>query len=105
MYYSIHRLGEVRLGEQTQDQHSSAPTYCSFRFNDKRDSLADARLAKIHGLKNQFQDQRVTGIESYDKAKADMASDTWEKEVKGVEMIVSIARTKPEVSRSPLTFK
>ncbi len=71
----------------------------SHRFNDKRDSLSDAKLSKIHGLRNQFQDQRVTGIESYDRAKADMASDTWENEVKGVEMIVSIARIKPEVRR------
>ncbi len=68
------------------------------RFNDKRDSLADAHLNKIQGLKNSFNDQRVTGVDSYDRAKKDMGSDEWEQEVKGVEMIVSIARQKPEVT-------
>ncbi len=40
----------------------------------------------------------MTGVDSYDRAKKDMGSDEWEQEVKGVEMIVSIARQKPEVT-------
>ncbi len=57
------------------------------------------RLSRIHGVKNQFRDQRVTGIDSYDKAKRDMAKDDdWESEVKGIEMIVAIARDRPEVT-------
>ena len=67
------------------------------KFNDKKESLKTARLAKIRDLTNNISDQRVLGQQSYDQAKRDIESGDWEKEIKGMEMIVSIARDKPEV--------
>ncbi len=96
----VRSCGDVFLLSQTSLKHYFVKKTCNIfhRFNDKRDSLADAHLNKIQGLKNSFNDQRVTGVDSYDRAKKDMGSDEWEQEVKGVEMIVSIARQKPEVT-------
>ncbi len=70
------------------------------RFNDKKESLRIAKLSKIEFVKNQFSDHRVHGSETYSSAKDLMSSDDWEKEVKGLEMIVAISRDRPEV-RSP----
>ena len=59
--------------------------------------MASSGLDQIKFLTNSFSDQRVTGPESYDKAKTQLASDDWEMEVKGLEMIVSISRSRPDV--------
>jgi hypothetical protein len=67
------------------------------KFNDKRESLAIAKLAKITGIKNQFSDHRIQGPQTYDTAKQQIQSDDWEKEVKGLEIIVAISRDMPEV--------
>ena len=68
------------------------------RFNDKRESLRLAKLSKIEFVTNQFADQRVLGPQTYDAARQLTESDDWEKEVKGLEMIVAISRDSPEVS-------
>ena len=61
--------------------------------------MASSGLDQIKFLTNSFSDQRVTGPESYDKAKTQLASDDWEMEVKGLEMIVSISRSRPDVNK------
>ena len=67
------------------------------KFNDKRESLRLAKLSRIEFVTNQFADQRVLGPQTYDTARQLTESDDWEKEVKGLEMIVAIARDSPEV--------
>ena len=47
---------------------------------------------------SQFADQCVLGPQTYDTARQLTESEDWEKEVKGLEMIVAISRDSPEVS-------
>ena len=68
------------------------------KFNDKRESLRQAKLSEISFVTNQFLDQRVLGPQTYDTARRLTESDDWEKEIKGLEMIVAISRDSPEVS-------
>ena len=49
-------------------------------------------------IASQFADQRVLGPQTYDTARQLTESEDWEKEVKGLEMIVAISRDSPEVS-------
>ena len=49
-------------------------------------------------IPSQFADQRVLGPQTYDTARQLTESEDWEKEVKGLEMIVAISRDSPEVS-------
>ncbi len=92
----------VKSASQSVD--SAASTKSNFehrsrieKFNDKRDSLRNAGLAKLEYLNNQFKDQKVYGPQSYEKAKKDMQSEDWENQIAGIEMIVSISRDMPEV--------
>ena len=56
-------------------------------------------------IPSQFADQRVLGPQTYDTARQLTESEDWEKEVKGLEMIVAISRDSPEVSENcQITF-
>lgn len=59
--------------------------------------MSSAGLGKIVSLGNSIPDHKITG-QSYDQAKKDMDSDDWSKEIKGIEVIVSLARDRPDVS-------
>ena len=73
------------------------------KFNDKRDSLRNVNLAKCEVLNNTFKDQRIVGSHAWEKAQADAQDkESWEKQVAGVEMIVSIARDRPELLRTDM---
>lgn len=73
------------------------------KFNDKRESLRNVHLAKCEMLNNPFKDQRIVGSNAWDRARADASDgDSWEKQVSGVEMIVSIARDRPELLRTDM---
>lgn len=72
------------------------------KFHDKKDSLRTAKLAQMVDLSNQFSDHRVAGPATYEQAKRDIESGDWEKEVKGLEVIASIAKDMPEVKHKQL---
>lgn len=70
------------------------------RFHDKGRSLRDARLHKLTTLRNQILDQKTNGEISYHKAVDDLVngdSEDWKKKVKGLEVIITLSRKRPEV--------
>lgn len=102
--FSFSNIASAKSTTQSLDSASSNFEHRTKveKFRDKMDSLADAGLAhKNPHLNNQFHDQKIIGLQSYEKAKSDCGSDDWEREIKGIEMIVSISRDKPEVSTRP----
>ena len=102
---SFTNISTVKSATQSVDSASSVKSNFEQRtrvekFKDKMDSLATAGIASHHPhLNNQFIDQKIVGLQSYEKAKRDCESDDWEREIKGIEMLVSISRDKPEVSK------
>ncbi len=93
-------LASVKSASQSMDSNASNFEHRSnvIKFNDKRDSLYSAGLAKISHLNNQFSEQRVHGMDTYHKAKRDLESDDWTTVMNALGLIVSISRSKPEVS-------
>lgn len=93
----------------TQSVDSSVSVVSNFgertkieKFKDKQDSLRGAGLDKVKFLNNQFMDQKITGVQTFEKAKRDLVSDDWTTEIKGLEVFVSLARDKPEILRADI---
>ncbi|XP_059088940.1 uncharacterized protein LOC131885033 [Tigriopus californicus] len=72
------------------------------KFKDKQDSLRGAGLDKVKFLNNHFMDQKINGVQTFEKAKHDLVSDDWATEIKGLEVFVSLARDKPEILRADM---
>eukprot|EP00095_Tigriopus_kingsejongensis_P000153 maker-scaffold188_size271682-snap-gene-1.31 protein:Tk00153 transcript:maker-scaffold188_size271682-snap-gene-1.31-mRNA-1 annotation:"hypothetical protein TcasGA2_TC007441" len=104
---SFTNIALVKSATQSVDSTISAVSNFGERtkiepFKDKQDSLRNVGLDKIKFLNNQFADQKVPGVQTFDKAKRDLASDVWETEIKGLEIFVSLARDKPEILRADM---
>ena len=102
-------IASVKSASQSMDSNVSNLSNFEYRskvetFNDKRESLDSAGLTTLKALNNTILDQKILGQQSYDEAKRMMDTDDWNKEIKGIEMIVSLARDRPEVSEKSFRY-